>query len=474
MALASQGYGTPSNESHSFPWPTLENEPGVTLTCEGADVTPRIYAKVEKGFFLSPSDRSWTCYRRNYFSVVTSFELHPCIANGRIMLNGNLVRATGMRLAAVVDGHQGKKVELIQHTPKRDQGPKTTIEIVKIAPTPPQTRAGEQTVSPNHVYRVPMQTFHHTGLVPSPYLPLQNTPESPTPSSGSTTSSSQVSSPTYPYNSVPGSALPMQGQSNMHTFERVQFKSATANNGKRRASQQYFHLMVELYGDTRPEGSETPRWQRIAYKVSEKIVVRGRSPSHYSNEGGHTGSGGRGGSASAGPSGYGSGGSYSSATSRGGFGGSSSGYGNASTGGFRSSTQYNMAAGTEYDGGSSSGASSINGGPGVDVKHPMEPSVGAAEDAQMHDYDGYQYYPSTLYEGVPVQAGAAKQDGHGQQGVGQITLPGFAYVNEPRKYSIKEEYAHAVPGSEWTVGNCGRYQGVETSRGYYPGLNAGY
>ncbi|KAK8210210.1 hypothetical protein M8818_003698 [Zalaria obscura] len=137
MALASQGYGTPSNESHSFPWPTLENEPGVTLTCEGADVTPRIYAKVEKGFFLSPSDRSWTCYRRNYFSVVTSFELHPCIANGRIMLNGNLVRATGRRTdhAAWVCVRQ-RAQEILHQGRVRPRGARQRVDGGELWPLP--------------------------------------------------------------------------------------------------------------------------------------------------------------------------------------------------------------------------------------------------------------------------------------------------------------------------------------------------
>ncbi|KAJ9625137.1 hypothetical protein H2203_005092 [Taxawa tesnikishii (nom. ined.)] len=449
-----QAYGTAQNESHSFPWPNFTNVK--TVMCEGQDITPRIHAKVEKGFFLSSSDRSWTCYRRNYFSVACSFELHPYIANGRLSLEGRLVQATGIRLTAVTDGHEGKAVELVQHTPKRDQGPKTEIMIQKIAPTAPSGRTPEQTISPHHVYQVPIQTFHHTGTVPSPYLPLQNTRDP----SSSPSDSSRLSSPTFPYSSGPNPSVPA-GQNQTHTFERVQFKSATASNGKRRASQQYFHLKVELYVDVRAEGAEKPHWEKIAYKVSEKIVVRGRSPSHYQHEGGHNGAGRSGSNAGSSSSHYGhAGSSYRD----GGFGNGSNTFGNASggasnTGGFRP-TQHIASPSAS---GASSSASSISGGIALDTKHPMEAEASSSEDAAMHGYEGYQYYPSTLYEGMPVPSKAEAP----------VTLPGLAYMDEgPGRISIKEEYPNATPGAEYArAGGCGRFQGVETSRGYFPDLH---
>ncbi|KAF7724190.1 hypothetical protein EC973_001262 [Apophysomyces ossiformis] len=60
------------------------------------------------------------------------------------------------------------------------------------------------------------------------------------------------------------------------TFRRIQFKSATANNGKKRASQQYFSLVIELLAELDDASQET-----IARCQSVPIVVRGRSPSHY-------------------------------------------------------------------------------------------------------------------------------------------------------------------------------------------------
>ncbi|KAG9807961.1 p53-like transcription factor, partial [Aureobasidium melanogenum] len=242
------GYGTHRSECQNFPW--VQHESFHNLECEGQEVVPRIHAKMEKGFFLSP-DRSWTCYRRNYFSVTCSFELTPHIGNGRLCLNGQRVQAMGMKLTAAVDGQTGKGVELIQHTPKRDRGPKNAIPIIKISPTPPNGRPAESTLSPHGVYHVPMSSFHATGVPTGPHLPFQNTRDDSPASSRSTSPTGRRHE--YTFGHLASSQLPMSGQNIQHTFERVQFKSATANNGKRRASQQYFHLMVELWVDVRED-----------------------------------------------------------------------------------------------------------------------------------------------------------------------------------------------------------------------------
>ncbi|KAK3081760.1 hypothetical protein LTR53_020449, partial [Teratosphaeriaceae sp. CCFEE 6253] len=81
-----------------------------------------------------------------------------------------------MRLSAAVDGSNGKPIELVQYTPKRDNGEKTKIDVVKVSPTP-STGRGEHSLSPNGVYQVPMSTFHPTGQYPGPLLPLQNSGE---------------------------------------------------------------------------------------------------------------------------------------------------------------------------------------------------------------------------------------------------------------------------------------------------------
>jgi meiosis-specific transcription factor NDT80 len=77
------------------------------------------------------------------------------------------------------------------------------------------------------------------------------------------------------------------------------------------------------------------------------------------------------------------------------------------------------------------------------------------EDAKMlappHDY---QYYPSTLYEPNPP----TKSEG---------TLP------LPERRTVKEEFpGPASIATGWQIGGCGRYTGMESSRGYYPDVHA--
>ncbi|KAI8411966.1 hypothetical protein FOFC_08582 [Fusarium oxysporum] len=66
-----------------------------------------------------------------------------------------------------------------------------------------------------------------------------------------------------------------------HTFERVQFKQATMNNGKRRAQQQYHQLVVSLLADVGEHDAD--RFVKVAERRSVGLVVRGRSPGHYQN-----------------------------------------------------------------------------------------------------------------------------------------------------------------------------------------------
>lgn len=69
----------------------------------------------------------------------------------------------------------------------------------------------------------------------------------------------------------------------LFSFERIQFSKATQNNGSRRQHQQHFHFIVELYAThTAETGSHLH--EVIATIASEKILVRGRSPSSFSEE----------------------------------------------------------------------------------------------------------------------------------------------------------------------------------------------
>ncbi|KAF8956191.1 meiosis-specific transcription factor ndt80 [Entomortierella lignicola] len=210
----------------------------------------RVMARIDRGFFTAKEN--WTCYRRNYFQVSTAFNIlgfdHsqrsevPCLIelndtpqngqnpqrdpnsmigslDGLRLSDNNDSGPTPSRLAVVTSfsicitskiASTDKKIDLIQHTPKRDKGP-------QIVPGLRHVRGGG--------------TLTIAG-----------------------TSSTQT----------------------IVTFERVQFKTATANNGKKRAAQQYYILMVDLYAHT-----EDGQVICVASSQSDSLVVRGRSPGHY-------------------------------------------------------------------------------------------------------------------------------------------------------------------------------------------------
>ncbi|KAI8146436.1 hypothetical protein BJV82DRAFT_598523 [Fennellomyces sp. T-0311] len=162
------------------------------------------------------AENKWTCYRRNYFQLTGTFVV---TRNGPYHLNSKRVRHFYFRLS----GRQLEaelQVKLIQLTPKRDKGPQNDPPLLAIQPI---------TVSPF------------------------------------------------------GTPPIVSGESAMATaatFERIQFKSATANNGKKRASQQFFVLVVDLL-------AELDNGERVlvASAQSMPLVVRGRSPGHYADSG---------------------------------------------------------------------------------------------------------------------------------------------------------------------------------------------
>ncbi|KAG9981148.1 p53-like transcription factor, partial [Aureobasidium melanogenum] len=212
---------------------------------------------------------------------------------------------------------------------------------------------------------------------------------------------------------------------------------------------------VELWVDVREDETRKPKWVKIACAISDKVVVRGRSPSHYKaeNQGGGSSSTGRGGSTG----GYGnSGGSYGG-LGRSNFGGTGYATGPGNTGGFRASQQYQTAASPEQGYSSSAGSSVAE---AVDMKHNLEAEPTHDEDITMQDFAGYQYIPTTLYDGVSVQGKADSPN----------TTSGAGQTGD-KKFPLRDEYPEALPGAQWSMGNCNRFQGVESSRGYYPAFS---
>jgi len=68
-------------------------------------------------------------------------------------------------------------------------------------------------------------------------------------------------------------------QNTVVLYERLQFRKATCNNGKRATSQQFYSLVVKLYAQLL-DGENI----LIAFIESSPIVVRGRSPGHYAQQ----------------------------------------------------------------------------------------------------------------------------------------------------------------------------------------------
>jgi meiosis-specific transcription factor NDT80 len=420
----STSYQVSAGMSESPPFLSQENYG--TISSEGVTVLPNIEAKIEKGFFMS-GDAVWTCYRRNYFSVNVGYGLTPWTPNARLYLDqGNgkpqeQIQSMAVSLAAAVDGTAGKTIELIQHTPKRDKGPQLPMKKELLAPAPP---------GKNHDHSgYGLSSFHQPPSAPGPQLPLQTENDASQPYSPASHASSNSS----------------------HNFERIQFKSATANNGKRRAQQQYYHLIVELWANVQSPRDQEARWIKVAAKLSHPVVVRGRSPSHYQNEGPHN-------ATTRGPPNSGFGGSgQNGLSSRGGS--TYSTYGNGLSGSGASAMGGSMYRGNNYSldpspagSHSVSSASSLSGGPveGLVGDQHMVDEDDTKIMATSHDY---QYFPAALYDSVPSKVGG--------------TLP------LPERRAVKEEFpGTAAITTGWQIGGCGRYTGMESSRGYYPDVHA--
>jgi hypothetical protein len=184
--------------------------------------------KIDRGFFLAEGE--WTCYRRNYFQIslaysctdaetgeeMTPENLKNLVISDPAVMGQNSIPISGFAMcvsARIASGE--RKIDLVQHTPKRDKGP-------QIIPTPRQLINGGN----------PHQPFSAGG--PS-------------------------------------------GNTSVATFERMQFKTATATNGKRRVAQQFYTITIELYAVSAWDGS----FILAGYSESNCLVVRGRSPGHY-------------------------------------------------------------------------------------------------------------------------------------------------------------------------------------------------
>ncbi|KAJ5673735.1 p53-like transcription factor DNA-binding [Penicillium macrosclerotiorum] len=207
---------------------------------------PDVQAKIGRGFFAS--DGKWTCYRRNYFAVTCSFSFQPWPSTVPLYIRHSdqtmePIRGFAMSISAIVNGQYGDTRELVQHTPKRDKQSERKPGRVVLQPSPPQSLMAGATGNGTHGFSLGSQSLDYTSAftgAPQPCQPPQS-----------------------------------------HMFERIQFQKATANNGKRRAQQQYYNLVVELHAEVAGPVSGESQWVQIARRHSHPMVVRGRSPGHY-------------------------------------------------------------------------------------------------------------------------------------------------------------------------------------------------
>ncbi|MCJ1378353.1 hypothetical protein MMC17_001450 [Xylographa soralifera] len=428
-----------------------------------------LQARIDKGFFKAESD--WTCYRRNYFSVACCYCLKPDVDLSVRQLylsrsnNRDRIQSFSVLITAKIDSEEGKVIELVQHTPKRDKGPMGPPDLTEVSPHPSGNLGIFTAASP---YTTETQ-------MPSDFSQNYSTGGQP---------------------------------QNVANFDRIQFKKATANNGKRRAAQQYFHIIVELYAKVSRGTSSEMQNVKVAHRVSAPMVVRGRSPGHYSDER-------RGSSTSMGPSG-GSGGDYnhgqrdSGSTGPSGVAhGSISGvsYTNSGHGGSGGYQTHHTTLGRSPTASHSdpSSESSSNGGMrrGFSGRH-SHPAPTLEEAANIDDYPGYQYFPATLYEpsnhveprraGLPSFRSDPSKPGENAVSTSSsvtdfIMSPRIPTSHDSSKTFVKAEqprrnlleglgYGHSEYGTNAYIGSsnnipsvlrtCGRFQGVESSKGYYP------
>ncbi|KAG5461359.1 MAG: hypothetical protein BJ554DRAFT_6462 [Olpidium bornovanus] len=182
-------------------------------------------AKADRGFFLA--DGGWTCYRRNYFKISSAFSLRgisDADARDSVLLVAGAQRDVGhgFGLSTLFQRVVGFSIALRA----RIAGSDRPVELVQH--TPKRDKGPQSTPAPQ-----PVEPGGNLGIA----------------------------------------TIPSQG---VAVFERLQFKASTANNGKRRAAQQYFVVVVELHATT-----DDGMAYQVACLDSHPIIVRGRSPSHY-------------------------------------------------------------------------------------------------------------------------------------------------------------------------------------------------
>ncbi|KAK9237140.1 hypothetical protein V1525DRAFT_456992 [Lipomyces kononenkoae] len=194
------------------------------------------------------------------------------------------------------DEVNGRPVDLVQHTSKRDHGPRRKPVIARIRPTLGDGRLAAAPLVPSTHHHQPAQALDR---------PASATAEPPdyyySPAVATATSSSSDDNGQPASSFDPVASAHYETTAEVVCFERIQFKRATANNGRKNTAQQMFRVVTILYAavdesdcsDGGPDHQATNgnsnsnsggiRYLEIQRVATGGIMVRGRSPGHYAD-----------------------------------------------------------------------------------------------------------------------------------------------------------------------------------------------
>lgn len=239
-------------------------------TSDGQVCKPEIFGRIDKGFFMV--DNNWTCYCRNYFSLHCSFALTPTVPSRETTVclvqhggAGQQVHRFAMSIAAVVDGKDCNDVAVIadgnncneMEATINEKSDNDTATIIEGKYRNDSSAIVDENDGNDIAGFVNLRDPKSIELVQHPSKGDKVHPGKP-----ALITLSPRPAVSYGMHGINGrESLYDQGSFNPDpkvpateaTFERVQFKNATANNGKRRTAQQYNHLSVELFADVGPQ-----------------------------------------------------------------------------------------------------------------------------------------------------------------------------------------------------------------------------
>ncbi|KAF9130148.1 meiosis-specific transcription factor ndt80, partial [Linnemannia schmuckeri] len=261
----------------------------------------KVMARIEKGFFMTRD--IWTCYRRNYFQISTAFCIlgfdHsqfsevPCLIELPDPLPADFSEEIRQQQDFAMSQAADEQRQLYRIKKEMDDESLGFMAELTMGAAGPDTTgsnnrmtaaaAGTASVTEQHSSMPPISGPTRLALVTHFSISISSKIASTSTKIGliQHTPKRDKGPQNIPSRrEIRGGgnfALPATTcNQSIATFERVQFKTATANNGKRRAAQQFYILMVDLFAHT-----QDGHIIRVAASQSDALVVRGRSPGHY-------------------------------------------------------------------------------------------------------------------------------------------------------------------------------------------------